>query len=67
MQVKSIGAKLTMWYAGLLTLTFIVVGGIAYGMMTYSLAQDMDYALNGVAKVLAKRAHEASNPFYPGT
>jgi two-component system OmpR family sensor kinase len=65
MQVKSIGAKLTMWYAGLLTLTFIVVGGIAYGMMTYSLAQDMDYALNGVAKVLAKRAHEASNPFFP--
>ncbi len=65
MRLRSIGAKLTIWYAGLLTLTFVLVGGTAYGLMAYSLARDMDYALQGVAEVLVQRAHKASNPFYP--
>ena len=65
MRLKSIGAKLTIWYASLLTMTFVVVGGTAYGLMSYSLARDMDYALKGVAQVLAQRTQEAGNPLYP--
>ena len=62
MRIRSIGARLTIWYTSLLTLTFLLLGGIAFGLLAYSLSRDMDTALNGVAEVLAERVRVASGP-----
>jgi heavy metal sensor kinase len=56
MTIRSIGAKLTIWYTSLLTVTFLILGGIAYGLLAYSLARDMDLALKGVAEVMVQKA-----------
>ena len=56
MTIRSIGAKLTIWYTSLLTVTFLVLGGISYGLLAYSLARDMDVALKGVADVMVQKA-----------
>lgn len=65
MHIRSIGSKLTVWYTSLLTLTFVLLGGIAYGLLSYSLSRDMDYALNGVAEVMAQKARAEGSSFYP--
>jgi len=65
MRIRSIGAKLTVWYTSLLTVTFLFLGGTAYGLLAYSLSRDIDTALNGVAEVLAKRARVDGTPFIP--
>ncbi len=56
MAIRSIGARLTIWYTSLLTVTFLFLGGIAYGLLAYSLARDMDVALKGVADVMVQKA-----------
>ncbi|MGA7277442.1 MAG: ATP-binding protein [Desulfocapsaceae bacterium] len=53
MWVRSIRLKLTFWYTGLLTLTCLLLGTLSYGLLSYSLNRDIDYALRGIAKVLA--------------
>ncbi|UCG11703.1 MAG: heavy metal sensor histidine kinase [Deltaproteobacteria bacterium] len=65
MRIRSIGARLTVWYTSLLTLTFLFLGGTAYGLLTYSLSREMDSALSGVAKVLAERTRAGGPAFYP--
>ncbi len=65
MRIRSIGSKLTVWYTSLLTLTFLLLGGITYGLLAYSLSRDMDFALNGVAEVLAENARIEGNVFVP--
>ena len=55
MRPHSVRARLTLWYTGLLTLTMLLLGGVAYGLLGYSLARDMDRALQGVAVVLAEQ------------
>ncbi len=65
MRIRSIGSKLTVWYTSLLTLTFLLLGGISYGLLAYSLARDVDYALNGVAGVMAEKARIEGNVFFP--
>jgi len=65
MRIRSIGTKLTVWYTGLLTLTFLLLGGSAYGLLAYSLSHDMDSALNGVTKVMARRARANGRPYLP--
>lgn len=55
MAFRSIGSKLTLWYTSLLTVTFVLLGGVAYGLLAYSLARDMDSALHGVAEVMARK------------
>jgi len=65
MTIRSIGAKLTLWYTSLLTLTFLLLGGVAYGLLAYSLARDMDAALTGVADVLAQKARVGSHDQRP--
>jgi heavy metal sensor kinase len=65
MRIRSIRARLTFWYSSLLTLTFLILGGVGYGLLSYNLSQDMDTALSGVAKVLAdqgRRSGAASIP-----
>ena len=65
MRIRSIGARLTIWYTSLLTLTFLLLGGTAYGLLAFSLSRDMDTALNGVAEVLAQRARVEGSVVVP--
>lgn len=53
MRLRSVGARLTFWYTGILSLTLLVLGATAYGLLTYSLAQDIDVSLRGLAEVIA--------------
>jgi len=55
MRPRSVRARLTLWYTGLLTLTMLLLGGVAYGLLGYSLARDLDRALQGVAMVLSEQ------------
>lgn len=64
--MKSIRARLTFWYMSLLTVTLLVLGGTAYGLLTYSLAREVDAALDGVGRTLAERAHGSSVVIPPG-
>ena len=65
MQIRSIRARLTFWYTGLLTLTFLLLGGVGYGLLSYNLAHDMDTALSGVAKVLADQSRRTGPASFP--
>jgi two-component system OmpR family sensor kinase len=58
MRLRSIGAKLTFWYTGILCLTLLVLGILAYGLLTYSLSRDIDAALHGVAQAIAQQAQK---------
>ena len=58
MRLKSIGARLTFWYTGILCLTLLVLGILAYGLLTYSLSRDTDAALHGVAQAVAEQAQK---------
>jgi heavy metal sensor kinase len=53
MRLKSIGARLTIWYIGILGVTLLLVGATAYGLLSYSLSKDVNAALQGIAQVLA--------------
>ena len=55
MRPRSIRARLTLWYTSLLTVTVLLLGGVAYGLLEYSLTHDVDTALQGIAQVLAER------------
>jgi len=65
MHIRSIGVRLTAWYTGLLTLTFLVLGAAAYGLLTYSLSRDMDSSLKGIADVMAQRTRSGGKVFSP--
>lgn len=66
MAFRSIGAKLTLWYTGLLSLTFILLITVAYGLLAYSLSRDMDYNLSSLGKFMADKARAEGPAFYPG-
>ena len=53
MFLRSIGARLTLWYMGILGITLLLVGAISYGLLAYSLSQDVNIALQGIAQVIA--------------
>ena len=65
MLFKSIGVRLTFWYAAILSVTLLVLGGAAYGLLAYSLAHDLDAALEGVAKISAEQARAEGEAFLP--
>ena len=65
MRFRSIGARLTAWYTSLLTVTLLLMGGITYGLLVYSLSRDIVSSLNGVAKVMAQRARAAGTTVFP--
>ena len=64
MQIRSVGTRLTLWYISLLTVTFMLLAGAAYGFLAYSLSHDLDAALDGVAGALAKQAHGGATSFF---
>jgi len=62
MRPRSIRARLTLWYTSLLTVTVLLLGGVAYWLLEYSLEHDVDTALQGVAQVLAERPVTSGSP-----
>jgi two-component system OmpR family sensor kinase len=65
MRLRSIRARLTLWYTSLLTVTVLLLGGLAYGLLGYSLSRDLDRALQGVALTLAAQPSRGSSPSVP--
>lgn len=65
MFMRSIRARLTLWYTVILTVTLLFLGGSAYGLLSYSLSREVDAALNSVARTLTDRAHHANATFFP--
>jgi heavy metal sensor kinase len=63
--IRSIRTRLTIWYISLLTFTLLIVGGAAFGLLSYSLSHEMDNALDSVAKALIERDQSASATFLP--
>lgn len=66
MHLKSIGTRLTIWYTSLLTLTVLILGGTAYGLLVYSLSRDIDSALKGVAEAMVLRTRTGDAIPVPG-
>jgi len=64
MRLRSIGTRLTLWYTAVLTITFLLLGSATYGLLSYSLSQEVDKALDGVARALANQARSRSTPFF---
>jgi heavy metal sensor kinase len=65
MRIRSIRTHLTFWYTSLLALTFLLLGGAAYGLLAYNLSHDVDTALSGVARLLAEQARRGGASFLP--
>jgi heavy metal sensor kinase len=65
MRIKSIRARLTFWYTGLLSVTFLILAGASFWFLAYTLAHDVDTSLNGVARVLVEQARKNASPFIP--
>ena len=65
MRIKSVRARLTLWYSSLLTVTFLLLAGAAHWLLVYTLSHDVDAALQGVAQALIEQARERSGPFFP--
>ena len=55
MRPRFIRARLTLWYTSLLTVTILLLGTSAYGLLGYSLARDIDRALQGLAVALSEQ------------
>ena len=62
MRPRSIRARLTLWYTGLLTVTILLLGASAYSLLGYSLARDIDRALQGVAAALSEQPSRSRLP-----
>ena len=56
MPLRSIRTRLTLWYSGLLALTFVILGVAAYVLVGYTLDKETDSALRGVAETLAEKS-----------
>src|SRR4030042_5846193 len=65
MRLRTIRARLTFWYTGLLTLSFLLLGGTGYGLLAYTLSEESDAALRGVAQTLAERVGGGAETFIP--
>lgn len=65
MPALSIRACLTLWYSALLTVSMLILAGAACALLWYGSIQDMDDALQGVARALERQAPRRENPFVP--
>ncbi len=65
MYIRSIRTRLTIWYTCLLTITLLIVGGVAFEILTYGLAKEMDSALGNVARVLIQSNQSKSADLAP--
>src|SRR5438876_10317153 len=65
MRPRSIRARLTLWYTSLLTVTVLLLGGVAYWLVESSLVHDVDTALQAIAQVVAERPAARGAPLVP--
>jgi two-component system OmpR family sensor kinase len=65
MWVRSVRARLTLWYTAIVTVTVLLLGGAAYGLLVYSLSHEVDDSLQGVAQALSEQFHEGTTRFVP--
>jgi len=63
--LRSIRTRLTIWYTSLLTVSLVILGGTAYGLMSYSLSHEMDNALHSVAGALIEQDPGRSTALLP--
>jgi two-component system, OmpR family, sensor kinase len=63
--IRSIRTRLTIWYTALLTVTLLIVGGAAFGLLSYSLSSEMDKALDSVARAMIQRDQSRSATVLP--
>ncbi len=63
MGLRSLRTRLTLWYTTLVAAIFILLGGAAYGLVSYNLSHDVDAALAGVARVMAEQARRGATVF----
>jgi len=61
----TIHARLTLWYTGILAATLLILGGVSYGLLERSLWQDVDSALEGVARATIRAAEQQAGPVLP--
>ena len=59
----SIRTRLTLWYTGLLLVILVVIGGVAYHVLAWSLLQDVDASLVAVAHVVANTDYARREAF----
>lgn len=52
-----------MWYTGLLAVTFLMLGGITYSLVAYTLYEETDSALRSVATTLAEHAKNKTSEY----
>jgi two-component system, OmpR family, sensor kinase len=60
---RSLRARLTLWYSGLLAVTFLLLGGAGYGLLGYTVSRDLDAALLGVGQALADQVRADAKAF----
>jgi two-component system, OmpR family, sensor kinase len=65
MQRRSVRTRLTLWYTSLLAVIFLIVGIIAYTLVSYTLHRETDSALRSVAVTLADRDSGETHPLFP--
>jgi len=65
MAIRSVRARLTLWYSGLLTITFVLLVGAAYWLLVYTLSQEMDASLRGVANALIEQSLQRAEASFP--
>lgn len=63
--IRSIRARITLWYTSLLTVTFVVLGGISYGLVAYTLFNETDSALKSIAETLARQSKQPVGTLFP--
>ena len=65
MRTRSIRTRLTLWFCGLLALTFLILGATAYLLVSYTLHKETDSALRSVAEALAARSVAENRRYLP--
>jgi len=65
MRVRSVRTNLTLWYTGLLAITFLILGGAAYLLVFYTLYDETDTALRSVAESLGRQAASEARTHIP--
>lgn len=56
----SIRTRLTLWYTGLLLTILVLIGGLSYHVLAWTLAQDVDASLVTVAQVIRDAGYSTS-------
>jgi two-component system, OmpR family, sensor kinase len=65
MRRRSVRTRLTLWYTSLLAVIFLILGTIAYTLVSYTLHKETDSALRSVAVTLAEHRTDETHRLFP--